>query len=328
MGHFLLGLPVENIRRFPYIAASVEPPPLRAAEVGIQINSRGLLYLLPGVGAWVGGDLTAGVLATGMHTSSTITLLVDIGTNGEVVLGCKDWLIACSASAGPALEGASVECGMRAEAGAIERVYSENNVVHFRTISNEPPRGICGSGIIDLIGVLLREGILDRAGKFIVGSTDRIFVHDGIPSYMLVRPGEKGCVAPIAISEAEIANIINAKAAIYAAMKIIVQRMELTFNDIDRLLIAGAFGNYLDIENAIAIGLIPSIPREKIEFVGNTCIRGAAIAALYREAFEQIILIERNTTYYDLMGAADYVDEFSKAMFLPHTDIELFAPPT
>lgn len=324
MGHFLLALPIENIRRFPYIACSVEPPSLRAAEIGININSRGLLYSLPGVSGWIGSDLTAGILATGMHESKEISLLVDIGTNGEVIVGNREWLMGCSASAGPALEGASVECGMRAEYGAIEKVFLENDTIRYKTINNDHPRGLCGSGIIDLISVLLGKGNITRAGKMVMAEGERFFTKDGIAGYVLVKEGEDGNTKPVYITETDIGNIINAKASVYAAMKIILLRLELDFSDIHRFLIAGAFGNYLNIESAIDIGLIPNVPRERIHFVGNTSIRGAKIVALHREALDQIIGIERGTTYYDLMGAADYVEEFSKAMFLPHTDIEAF----
>jgi uncharacterized 2Fe-2S/4Fe-4S cluster protein (DUF4445 family) len=324
MGHFLLALPIENIRRFPYIAASVEPPPLRAAEIGIKINPRGLLYALPGVSGWVGSDLTAGILATGMYESEDLCLLIDIGTNGEVIVGNREWLMGCSASAGPALEGASVECGMRAESGAIEKVFIKNNEIRFKTVNDESPRGLCGSGIIDLIAVLLAQGIITRAGKIALTEGERVFTKDGIPGYTLVMANESGNIKPVYITETDIANIINAKASIYAAMKIMLLRLELDFSDINRFLIAGAFGNYLNIESAIDIGLIPDVPRERIHFVGNTSVRGAKIVALHREALDLIVGIERGTTYYDLMGAHDYVEEFSKAMFLPHTDIEAF----
>lgn len=325
MEHFLLALPVENIRRYPYIAASVEPPSLLASEIGLAINPRGLVYALPGVSGWVGSDLTAGILATGMFESDELCLLVDIGTNGEVIIGSQDWLMGCSASAGPALEGASVECGMRAESGAIEKVFADGPELRFKTVNDAPARGLCGSGIIDCIAVLLEKGIITRAGKMAVTAGDRAFVKDGIPGYYLLKAGERDNPNPVYITETDIANIINAKASIYSAMKIMLLRLELGFQDIGRFLIAGAFGNYLNIESAIAIGLIPNVPRERIHFVGNTSIRGATIAALHQEAFDQVIAIERNTTYYDLMGAADYVEEFSKAMFLPHTDIESFA---
>lgn len=324
MGHFLLNLPIENIRRTPYIPTSIEPPPLRAAQVGIKINPRGLLYSLPGISGWVGSDLTAGILATGLNEKSETSLLVDIGTNGEVIVGNNEWIMACSASAGPALEGASVECGVRAEKGAIERIYVKAGKICYDTIAKTPPIGICGSGIIDLVSVLLRKGIINRSGKIVKKIQNRIVTKDGIKRYYLVLENESQNNKTVYITEADIENIITAKAAIYAAMKILLHRLDLQFTDIKHFYLAGAFGNYLDIESAITIGLIPNIPRDKVIFAGNTSIKGATIAALSQDALNKIIEIERNTTYFDLMGANDYIDEFTKAMFLPHTDIEDF----
>jgi uncharacterized 2Fe-2S/4Fe-4S cluster protein (DUF4445 family) len=323
MGHFLLGLPVENIRRLPYVPASIAPPPLRAAEVGIEINPRGLLYLLPGISGWVGSDLTAGILATGMHRSEELCLLVDIGTNGEIIIGNREWLISCSASAGPALEGASVACGMRAESGAVEKVFSENGNIEFRTIGDEDPLGLCGSGIIDLIAVLLREEIIDRNGKIVGAIPGKTGEEDGIGRFVLARKSGSG--REVYLSETDLENVVTAKAAIFAALKILLTRLELDFTDIRRFYVAGAFGNYLNIENAVTIGLLPKIPKERVVFVGNTSIEGAKIAALYQDAFFELDRIRELTTYYDLMGANDYIEEFQKALFLPHTDIEMFA---
>lgn len=324
MGHFLLGLSTKNIRRFPYVPASVSPPPLRAAEVGLKINPRGLLYSLPGISGWVGSDITAGILYTRMNESEELALLLDIGTNGEIVIGNKEWLVTCSASAGPALEGASVDCGMRAERGAIERVYAENGAIRYRTIDDRPPKGICGSGIIDLVSVLLNEGHINRSGRFITEASPRILEVEGVHRFILADQGETKNGRPVYITEIDIENIITAKAAIFAAMKILFRRLELSFTDIKRFYIGGAFGNYIDVENAINIGLIPDIERRRIQFVGNTSIKGAKIVAFYREALHRIERIRENTTYYDLMGAEDYIEEFRKAMFLPHTDIEIF----
>lgn len=324
MEHFLLGLPTDNIRREPYIPVSVAPAPLRAVEVGIEISSRGLLYYLPGISGWVGSDLTAGILATGIHESEKLSLLVDIGTNGEIIVGNREWLVSCSASAGPALEGASVHCGMRAESGAIERFTIENGKIEFTTIGNSPPKGVCGSGIIDLVAVLLDMEIINRSGKLVAGSSDRVRAVDGIMRYVIADTGEFQNQSEVFMTEDDIENVITAKAAIFAAMKILIERLDLDFNDIEQFLIAGAFGSYLDIENAIAIGLIPDINRDVIHFVGNTSLRGAKIVAFYQEALAVVEKIREDTTYYDLMGANDYVEEFRKAMFLPHTDIELF----
>ncbi len=323
MGHFLLGLDPRHIRRYPYVPASVSPPPLRAAEVGLKINPRGLLYSLPGISGWVGSDTTAGILYTRMNEKEELALLLDIGTNGEIVIGHKEWLVATSASAGPALEGASVDCGMRAERGAVERVFAEGGAIRYRTIDEAPAKGICGSGIIDLVGVLLREGYISRSGRFHPNPGPRVSEVDGVRRFVLADEREAAGRA-VYITESDIENIITAKAAIFAAMKILIRRLEIHFGDIERFYIAGAFGRYLDVENAIAIGLIPEIPRQRIQFVGNTSVQGAKIVAFYREALHKIERIRENTTYYDLMGAEDYIEEFRKAMFLPHTDIEEF----
>ncbi len=323
MGHFLLGLPSENIRRFPYVATSVEPPPLRAAEVGIEINPRGLLYSLPGISAWVGSDITAGILATGLHEKEETSLLVDIGTNGETVIGNKEWIVASSASAGPALEGASLSCGMQAEKGAIEKFLIEDGRISYRTIGNSKPKGICGSGIIDLLHVLLELDIINRSGTFVSDKQDFSKIR-GKKSYVIIDQSRTQNGKPIYITESDIENVVTAKAAIFAAMKILVKRLDIEFEAIDRFYIAGAFGNYINIESAISIGLIPNISRDKIIFVGNTSIKGAKIAALYQEAFHKVAEIRKKTTYYDLMGADDYVEEFKKALFLPHTDIDEF----
>jgi uncharacterized 2Fe-2S/4Fe-4S cluster protein (DUF4445 family) len=324
MAHFLLGLPTQYIRRKPYIPTSVEPPPLRAAEVGIQINPRGLLYSLPGISGWVGSDVTAGILSTEIHEKEELSVLVDIGTNGEIVIGNREWLVACSASAGPALEGANVECGIRAETSAIEKVFAKNHHILYKTIGYVPPKGICGSGIIDLVSVLLGEGIINRSGIFVDEKNENVMELDGKKVFVLVGKNKSEQGKSIYITEADIENVITAKAAIFAALKILLNRLDLTFDDIEHFYIAGAFGNHIDIENAVSIGLIPNIERSKFIFAGNTSIKGARIVAYYKEALSKIAKIRRNTTYYDLMGADDYIDEFRKAMFLPHTDIEDF----
>ena len=324
MMHFLLGLPTDNIRRNPYVPATVEPPPLRAAEVGIKINPRGLLFSVPGISGWVGGDLTAGILATGLAEMDETAMLVDVGTNGEIILGNKDWLLACSASTGPALEGASVECGMMANEGAIERVSVEDGEIRYKVIGDVPPDGLCGSAIIDLLAVLLQRGIIDRAGKLVEDRDPRVRLEKGVARFVLAdkKPGSNG--REIYVSQDDIDNVITAKAAIFAAIKIMLDRLKLDFSEVSKLFIAGGFGAYINIENAIAIGLLPDLPADRIQYVGNTSIWGAKIAALSWEAYEALHDIRDKTTYYDLMGSDDYVEQFQQAMFLPHTNIELF----
>ena len=324
MTHFLLGLPAGDIRRRPFIAVSVEPSPFRAAEVGIKINPRGLLYSIPGISSWVGGDLTAGILATGLHERDEIALLIDVGTNGEIILGNKEWLIACSASTGPALEGASIACGMMAEKGAIEKVVIEDENLRFKVIGSIAPKGICGSGIIDLIAVLLDKGLVDRAGKFIEGSDPSLKFENGDWKFIIAEKGTQPEGNDIYITQDDIDNVITAKAAVFAATKIILDRLNLKFSDISRIFLAGGFGNFIDRRNAIKIGLLPDIPVSSIQYVGNTSIWGAKLAALSQEAYDILREIRKKTTYYDLMGNPDYVEQFRRAMFLPHTNIELF----
>lgn len=324
MMHFLLGLPADNIRRNPYIAASVEPSPFRAAETGMKINPRGLLFSIPGIGSWVGGDITAGILATGLYERDDTAMLIDVGTNGEIVLGNREWMIACSASTGPTLEGAGVKCGMIAEKGAIEKIYLEEGHLRYRTIGNVPPRGICGSGIIDLIAVLLVKGVIDRAGKFIPGSDPGLKRIGGTWRFMIAGKGKGREGREVYITQDDIDNVITAKAAVFAAAKIMLDRLNLKVSDIKKLFLAGGFGSYIDRRNAIRIGLLPDMPVSSIQYVGNTSIWGAKIAAFSYEAYNLMREIRRKTTYYDLMGSPDYVEQFKQAMFLPHTNIELF----
>jgi len=323
MLHFLLGLPSRNIRRKPYIAACVEPPPFRAAELGIRINPRGLLYCVPGISSWVGGDLTAGILATGQHERDDVAMLIDVGTNGEIIIGNKDWLLACSASTGPALEGGSVACGMIAEKGAIEKVYVQDGRLCYRVIGNAPPKGFCGSGIIDLVAVLLELGVLDRAGKFVEGSSPELEINHGSGRFYVARKAD-GAAKDVFLTQEDVANIVTAKAAVFAAMKIMLDRLNLKFSDLSHVFLAGGFGSYIDRRHAIQIGLLPDLPLSLIQYVGNTSIWGAKLAAFSAEAFHELHAIRKKTTYYDLLGCDDYVEQFRQAMFLPHTSIELF----
>ena len=278
---------------------------------------------MPGISSWVGGDLTAGILATGLHEMEEVAMLIDVGTNGEIVVGNREWLMACSASTGPALEGASVDCGMIAEPGAIEKVTLEEGEIRFATIDGAPAQGLCGSGIIDSIAVLLDKGVIDRGGKFVEGSDPAVTSHKGIQRYTFAGTGE-GEGKEVFLSQDDIDNVLTAKAAIFAAAKILLDRLSLTFQDIKVLFLAGGFGSYIDRQNAVKIGLLPDLPLENIQYAGNTSIWGAKLAALSLEAHDMLRTISANTTYYDLMGSKDYVEQFEQAMFLPHTDIQLF----
>ena len=325
MMHLLLGLDPSHIRRQPYVAACTSPPPIRAAEVGIKINPRGLLYWLPSIGGWVGGDITADILATGINQRDSITMLIDIGTNGEVVLGSREWMICCSASAGPAFEGSGVKDGMRAAEGAIEKVeIIDGHQIEFSTIGDVKPKGICGSGLIDSVAELFRVGYINRSGRLNPEISSRIRERDGQLEFVLVPYPETQTGDDIVLTEPDIENLIRAKAAIFSGAHILAHSMNLEFDDIDLIYLAGGFGSYLNKEKAVMIGLIPDVSPEKIQFVGNASVTGAKMAILSQEALEMAHQISESVTYYDLITYPHYMDEFLSAKFIPHTDLTKF----
>jgi len=325
MSHLLLGISPGTIRKSPYVSASSIPPPVRAVEVGIQINPRGLLYVVPGIGGWVGGDITSGIMSVGLHRSERIRMLIDIGTNGEIALGNKDWMIACSASAGPAFEGSGVRHGMKAMRGAIERVtISAEGHVQYRTVGNARARGICGSGLIDLVAELYRVGLIDRSGRLLPGTSDRIREEDGLLEFVVVPGTRSDTGNDICLSQTDLTNVLSAKAAIYSGAQALAASVGLDFKEIDSILIAGGFGSYIDREKAITLGLIPDLPLERIRFVGNTSILGSEMALLSVDAWNELLHIAQSVTYYDLISRPQYFDEFLAARFIPHTELDRF----
>ncbi|GAB4347497.1 MAG: ASKHA domain-containing protein [Candidatus Abyssubacteria bacterium] len=327
MMHFLLDLDSTNIRREPYIPAATHIPPVRAIEVGIQINPRGLLYAVPSVSSYVGGDIVSGVLASGIYRSSELSMLIDVGTNGEIVIGNSDWLVCCSASAGPAFEGGEVKFGMRAAHGAIEKVKVSDGgeTVETVVIANEKPRGICGSGLIDVISELRRAGVVDRTARFAEpGECSRLRRTDDGIEFVLVRAEETAIGRDIVITQPDIDNLVRSKAAVYAGASVLIKSLGLTFEELEHLYIAGGFGNYLDLPAAVAIGLLPDIPLERIKFIGNSSLSGAKLAILSQEAFAEVEHIAQKMTYIDLSSNLQFMDEYSSALFLPHTNLELF----
>jgi len=326
MTHFFIGLDPTGIRKEPYVPVANFVPPLRAAQVGLRINPRGILYTLPSVAAYVGADITAGAVAIRLDEQEELCLFIDVGTNGEVVLGNKDWMVCCSASAGPAFEGVGVEYGMRAARGAIERVrITPGCGVLVQTIGNRPPRGICGSGLLDLLAEMFRAGILGRNARFQPKCPARQLVEDDGNLKFIVVPREQTAVDDdIVITQADVSNLIRSKAAIYAAISMLVKAVDVKMDDIRHIYLAGGFGNYLDVRNAITLGMLPDVPPERIHFVGNTAIAGARAAILSEEALGRIEHVARMMTYIDLMTNPKYMDEFVSANFIPHTDIEKF----
>ncbi len=329
MTHFLLALDPANIRKEPYIPSANNIPVIRAAEIGIAINKRGLLYVMPSVAAFVGSDITAGILALGLYEKEELSLFIDIGTNGEVVLGNSDWMMCCSASAGPAFEGSDVRHGMRAAKGAIEKItITKNNGsfdIEYKTIDNVKARGICGSGLLDCVANLVRTGIIDRSGKFQKSiDSQRLKETDEGLEFVIVKQEDADLNTDIVITQADISNLIRSKAAIYAAVSTLLKSMDMSINDIEKVYIAGGFGNYLDVRSAITIGMLPDMDHSKISFVGNTAAAGAKLALLSKDAFYAAGEVASNMTYFDLMGNNKFMDEFMSSNFLPHTNVAEF----
>ncbi|MDW7651127.1 MAG: ASKHA domain-containing protein [Bacillota bacterium] len=327
MTHLFLGLTPKYIRLEPYIPLASETPPIRAAELGLHINPTAFVACFSSVASYVGGDIVSGTLVTNMAKSDEITLFIDIGTNGEMVLGNRDWLVAAACSAGPAFEGGGITFGMRAMKGAIEYVEidPETYDVKVSTIGRMKPMGICGSGLIDCLAKLREVGIIDRAGKMQTDlDTPRIRKGDDGWEFVLVSHEETECGKDIIVTENDIKNLLRAKGAVYGGIRSMLNAVQLTEEVIDKVLIAGGFGNFINIRDAITIGLLPDLPPEKYMFIGNSSVKGARLALLSQEAFHEAQDLGKKMTYLELSVGNDFMDEFMSALFLPHTDMTLF----
>jgi uncharacterized 2Fe-2S/4Fe-4S cluster protein (DUF4445 family) len=329
MLHFLLGLEADLLRLSPFIPAITSPGPIRAAEIGLRINPRALFYAMPMVGSYVGGDITAGILASGMYKSEKLSMLMDIGTNGEIVVGNQDFLVACSASAGPAFEGGSISCGMRATSGAIDtvRISPDEISISLTTIDDCPPVGLCGTGLIDALSEMLLAGLVDRNGTLQVDRAPARFQttdEDGRPRFVLVSAAESGSRRDVTIGQADIENLIRTKGSIFAAADCLMQSVGLSFADLELVYIAGGFGNKLDVTSCINIGLLPDIDPNNIRFIGNSSASGAKMVMLSRAMLEQVHALRDQTTYQELMVDPAYMERFTSACFLPHTDLSQF----
>ncbi len=328
MIHLLLGLNPEYIRLEPYTPTIKETPFMSAAEVGININRQAWLYFSPHVGSYVGGDITAGVLCTDLATESkNISLFIDIGTNGEIVIGNAEFMLTCACSAGPAFEGGGIEFGMRAALGAIEKanVDPETGVASYETIGNIKAKGICGSGMISLLANLFLTGWIDASGKLERRRKSKSIIVEGrFARYIIVPASESSHGKDITISEADVENIVRAKAAIYSACNLMLTQVGMAFEDLSTVYIAGGFGRSLDLDKAIVIGLIPDLPREKFKYIGNASLMGTYMVLLSKEYREKQLELARKMTYLELNTAPAYMDQYIGALFLPHTDIGRF----
>lgn len=325
MSHFLLGLTPCSIRLDPYVPTARNFPQIRAEQIGIHINPRGILETLPGVASYVGGDIIAGVLASGIAEHEEVRGLIDIGTNGEIAIGNRDWLVCCSASAGPAFEGGGTRCGMRAKTGAIEKIEISGSGLKYETIGNAKPIGICGSGLIACIYELVKNGVIGPDGKFHrTRKDDRLAIEDNIPHYIIAHANETETGTDVVITETDIDNLIKSKGAVFAAIKSLLDYIDLGFDQIETFYVAGGFGNFLDVPKSVAIGLLPDLPHEKIQFIGNSSLTGARMCLLSEKAFETCTNIASSMTNIELSTHQPFTDDYIAALFLPHTDRKLF----
>ena len=327
MVHLFLGIPPENIRIMPFITTINQVPNLTAQDVGVNINPDGTIDCLPGVASYVGADITAGVLSSGVDDAEKVTLFMDIGTNGEIVLGSREWLATCACSAGPAFEGAGVGHGMRATKGAIEDIWvnDKNLEPTFRVIGNVKPRGICGSGLIALLAEMFLTGVIDKGGNFNSNlETPRIRQGGHGWEYVICWGADTGHGEDIAITHVDVDNLLRAKAAIYAGFTVLAENVGIPLDWVEQVLIGGSFGKYINVEKAIEIGLLPDLPWERFQFLGNTAVRGAYLALLDRQARERVKEIASRMTYIELSADNTFYDAFISAMFLPHTDLSRF----
>ncbi len=329
MMHFLFRLDPSNIRREPYIPCASLPPVIRAAEVGVNINPRGLLAVVPAVACYVGGDVVADVMVSRMAESDELSMLIDMGTNGELVLGNSEWMLCCSASAGPAFEGAGITCGMRAMNGAIEKLdlTKGGEVAACGVVGGGKPLGLCGSGLIDAVAELLRVGCIDRSGRFVAavcGSKLRESAAGG-REFELFRGQDTALGREIVLTENDIRNLVHTKGSIYMAAECLLDHVGKRMDEIKHVYIAGGFGNYLAIEKAILIGLLPDLDHDCFQFIGNGSVQGAKMALLSEDALNHLCRrIAAPMTYVDLSSNHKYMNEYSSCLFLPHTDLERF----
>jgi uncharacterized 2Fe-2S/4Fe-4S cluster protein (DUF4445 family) len=327
MSHLLLGLDPKFIRETPYTPVCSKFPLTRAAALGITAHPSVRLFLYPNVASYVGGDITSGVHACQMHKSPELTLFIDIGTNGEIVVGNREWMVCAACSAGPAFEGGGIRHGMRASSGAIENfhIHPETLDPMIITIDLTKPRGICGSGLISIVSELLEAGVINQRGKF-NRNREHPRIRDGVDGYEYVLAWAKDSKIgeDIVITEVDLDNLIRAKGAMYAGYLTLLESVGMNFTDLERVILAGNFGAYIDLEQAISIGLLPDIDRERFYYLGNGSLLGAQISLTDNQRFRERTEVSALMTNMELSESPQFMNHYMAALFLPHTDMSLF----
>ncbi len=327
MIHLLLGIPADTIRLMPFVTAVNHVPTTTAREAGLNLHPEATVDCLPGVASYVGADISAGVLSSGMDDSETVALFMDVGTNGEIALGSSEWLATCACSAGPAFEGAGVGHGMRATKGAIEEIWINSKTYEpsFRVIGGVKPRGVCGSGLISLLAEMFLTGVVDKGGN-LDGTLGSARVRRGEHGweYVIVWAQDSATGEDIVITRVDIDNLLRAKAAIYAGISVLCVSVGVPLETIEQVLIGGSFGKYINVEKAVEIGLLPDLPWDRFQFLGNTAVLGAYRALLERQARDRVKDIAARMTYIELSADNTFYEAFTSALFLPHTDLRRF----
>ena len=327
MIQILLGLDPKYVRLSPYTPVANFIPPVKANSLGIKVGGHVYLFTFPLVASYVGGDIISGILGSGVYQRKKLTLYIDIGTNGEVVIGNSDWMVVASCSAGPAFEGGGVRHGMVATTGAIEdfAINPSNLEPEVGTIGGAKPKGICGSGLINVVAGLLEAGVIGANGKFNTDLPTRRVRQGGDGyEYVLSWAPETQIGKDIVITEVDIDNLIRAKAALYAGYQTLIKSVGLTLADLEQVIIAGAFGSHVNIENSVTIGLFPDIPRDRFVFIGNGSLLGARLASFSTDLMDDARRVARMMTNFELSENVDFMNNYVAALFLPHTDATKF----
>ncbi len=327
MTQLLLKVNPRYIRRSPYVPAATLYPPVKAVNLGIELNEHVSALVYPAVSSYVGGDIVAGVMGSGMYLTEKLTLFLDIGTNAEIVVGNREWFACAACSAGPAFEGGGIEFGMRASKGAIEDFSMDPETLEPMNIciGNVRPKGICGSGLIIIVATFFEMKIINNLGKFDRDlETPRIRQKDGIYEYVLAWKDETQIDRDIVLTEVDIQNLIRAKGAIYSGCITLLEEVGLSVKDLEHIILAGGFGSYIDLERAMVIGLLPEIDPGKITYIGNGSLMGAKMSTLSNHIRRNVAEVTINMTNFELSETASFMDNYVAALFLPHTDIEQF----
>jgi uncharacterized 2Fe-2S/4Fe-4S cluster protein (DUF4445 family) len=327
MTQLFLSVNPRYIRRAPYVPSATLYPPIRANDLGLDLGDQVTALVYPQISSYVGGDIVAGVMGSGLYRTEALTLYMDIGTNAEIVIGNKEWMACAACSAGPAFEGGGIEFGMRAAKGAIEDFSIDPTTLEPMniTVGNVRPRGICGSGLIIMVAVLFEYGIINSQGKFSRDlDTDRIRERNGVYEYVLAWEKDTQIDRDVVLTEIDIENLIRAKGAIYSGCLTLLEEVGMSIADIEHIILAGGFGSYVDLEKAMTIGLLPEIDPDRVTFIGNGSLMGAKMSSLTNRIRRDVTEVTRMMTSFELSETPSFMDNYIAALFLPHTDMNQF----